>query len=683
MRPTTLVVVVLLLLFLNISASSQSRKMSIAPEPSWITCNNVDYTTTTLEHTAEDGYIDFVHEIQVSLADKCEYFRTGTKILSDAGVQNGSEISISFDPSYEQLIFHSIYILRDGEKINKLNLSKIKLLQQEKELNDFIYNGTLDAVLILDDVRKGDVIEYTYSLKGFNPIFQNRYSRSFLLGFSVPVIHVYYKIIVPHGRHLNVSTLHTNVQPSVSHQNGSTVYEWRGQNIEGADKQDYTPAWYDLYPKLLLSEFNSWQEVNQWAMQLFPAKTQLSSPVLKKIKEITSKYNTDEERVGAALRFVQDEIRYMGIESGINSHKPADPSKVFAQRFGDCKEKTYLLCQMFREMNIDASPVLINSYMKKGINNYLPAPTTFDHVTIRVKLKNQYYWFDPTISNQRGDIRTIYFPDYQMGLVVSEQTTGLSQINFKKHSSALVKEYIKVNSLAGNATMVVTTIRRGDEADRARDAYQNKSVKEIMKEYQKFYAAYFKDIAADSLKYVDDERTGDFTTTEYYSIPNIWEQDGDSRKISFTPFCIASTFTRPEEVTRTMPFTLSYPSNITEEIIVEMPEDWKVTEDELELANDNFKFRSRFYRSGNKIYLSANYESLKDFTSVEETDRYLSDVAHFDDNSNFEISYSASSVVVHETMKTGNKVQIAILALAAIIGGAIWWRKKRNLHERY
>ena len=108
----------------------------------------------------------------------------------------------------------------------------------------------------------------------------------------------------------------------------------------------------------------------------------------KKIKEIETANSSDEEKTKAALQFVQDDIRYMGIEIGENSHKPADPSKVFAQRFGDCKEKSYLLCVMLRAMNIDASPVLINTVSKKSISELLPAPTDFDHLTVRVKLDN-------------------------------------------------------------------------------------------------------------------------------------------------------------------------------------------------------------------------------------------------------------------------------------------------------
>ncbi len=182
------------------SVFSQSEKITVTKEPVWITKNTIDYSKKLLDKDAADGYIDISLEKQVYLAEQSEYIRRSKKIISQAGVQNGSEISVSFDPSYEQLTFHSIRIIRNGETLDRLQLSKIKTLHQEKELSSFIYNGLLDAVLIMDDVRQGDIIEYSYTVKGFNPIFKNKFASEFHLDYAVPVYEIYYKLIVPQQR---------------------------------------------------------------------------------------------------------------------------------------------------------------------------------------------------------------------------------------------------------------------------------------------------------------------------------------------------------------------------------------------------------------------------------------------------------------------------------------------------
>ena len=179
------------------------------------------------------------------------------------------------------------------------------------------------------------------------------------------------------------------------------------------------------------------KEVNDWAMQLFPFTNNLSQVLQKKADDIRTKFISPEKRILAALRFVQDDVRYMGIEMGENSHKPHPPEKVIVQRFGDCKDKSYLLCTLLRALGIEASPVLINSGYKKIISNWLPAATAFDHVTVKVKLNDNSFFFDPTIPYQRGSIADISYPDHQCGLAISDSTTDLTNIPI--HEKGIVK----------------------------------------------------------------------------------------------------------------------------------------------------------------------------------------------------------------------------------------------------
>ena len=352
--------------------------------------------------------LDF--EKQISLGLQSTYYKKSIRILSEAGVQNRSEINVSFDPSYNQLIFHTIRIIRDNSIINKLQPSKIKLIQQESELKKYLYNGTMSAVLFLEDVRKGDIIEYSYSIKGFNPVFSNKFSDELQAAFSIPLYNLFYKIIVPSNRSIRIKNTISKINYSENESAGSKSYEWNLNNIPAIHMQDETPTWYDPYNSILVSEFQNWKEVSDWAVKLFPVAARIPPSLQKKIDEINLKYQNPQQKITAALRFVQDDIRYMGIEMGKNSHQPNSPEKVFNQRFGDCKDKSYLLCTMLRAMNIQAEPVLINTEYKKKLFECLPAPTNFDHVTVRANLQGKWYWFDPTISFQRGKHRGYFIP---------------------------------------------------------------------------------------------------------------------------------------------------------------------------------------------------------------------------------------------------------------------------------
>ncbi|MFX8207373.1 transglutaminase domain-containing protein, partial [Acinetobacter baumannii] len=88
--------------------------------------------------------------------------------------------------------------------------------------------------------------------------------------------------------------------------------------------------------------------------------------------------STDPEaRLLAALRFVQREVRYLGIEMGANSHAPHPPETVLPRRYGDCKDKTLLTLTLLGRLGIPASPALVHTTERQAAAERLPTPWAF------------------------------------------------------------------------------------------------------------------------------------------------------------------------------------------------------------------------------------------------------------------------------------------------------------------
>lgn len=136
-------------------------------------------------------------------------------------------------------------------------------------------------------------------------------------------------------------------------------------NLPSFHLDDQIPGDLAAYPAVQLSEYSNWASVARWGAKIFIS----ASKPLKEVKKIAGKLKhvTDDDMnlVLRALRFVQDEIRYLGIEFGINSHKPYSPHIVLKRRFGDCKDKSLLLTLVLHELGIKAWPVLVNSECKR------------------------------------------------------------------------------------------------------------------------------------------------------------------------------------------------------------------------------------------------------------------------------------------------------------------------------
>jgi len=682
MKPSSYPAIVIVFFLLFDTGFAQLKKPRTGALPLWASVAKYSYNNNSLEREAEGGYLDLAFEKQVSLEQQSVYVRKVIKVLTESGVQNSSEISVAFDPSYQNLTFHSVKILRNNITIDQLNLSKFKTIQQESDLNRHIYDGSLSSVLFLEDVRKGDIIEYSYTIKGFNPIFQGKYSTVFDVDFEVPVGSLYYKLIVPNGREVTVRGRNTDIKPVIHEGTNERIYEWSLQWVKPRRIQDNLPSWYDPYSTIMVSEYRSWKEVSDWALNLFPLTTHISEELRTKIAEIIAQNATEEQRTLAALRFVQDDIRYMGIEMGESSHKPGDPNKIFSQRFGDCKDKSYLLCTMLRSMNIQAFPVLINTSCKKTINEWLPSSTAFDHATVQVQLNNTKYWFDPTISYQRGRINVISYPDYQYGLVVSPSTESLEKINTREPGKVRVKEVFSIPDMNGKARLKVTSYYTGTFADEIRSSFNNNSSYEMQKTFRDYYSSYYKKITADSISYQDDENTGLFVTTEIYSIDGIWDLEDGKKKASFAPFVINGLIKRPKDLDREMPFSLMWPVKYSEEIEINLPEDWTAEQNSETIKSSSFSMTAKLLHDGKKtIFLEYTYENLKDYVNADDIKEYTEAIDKRDKEFNYVLTYSVNDQTKILTAKkpnhsTRNGLYASLLVLF-MIGGIIWWVMKR------
>jgi transglutaminase-like putative cysteine protease len=617
----------LFLFVLLLSSRLSGQKISVGKEPSWILRNEMDYNTTAFPQGAEDGYMNLCVEKQVDLGSQCVYHRKVKKIITETGIQNGSEVSVSYDPSYERVIFHAIQLIRQGRTIDKLDLTKIRTVKQETELTRSVYNGTVTSVLFLEDVRKGDIIDYSYSLIGFNPVFNNKYNGFIETQLSAPVGHLFYRIVCPAGRTLYIKNEGTDCKPVITNQGTDKIYQWEFNKVSAIKLQDELPSWYDPAPTVMVGEYSSWNELCQWALPLFSSHRPLSRLLTEKIAEIRVDAGGDpKKKILQSLRFVQDEIRYLGIEMGVNSHKPNGPDKVLAQRYGDCKDKSFLLCTMLQALGVDAAPVLINTTYQNTISGWLPSPLDFDHATVRVRLDGRVYWLDPTIALQRGDLKDISFPDYKCGLVLTDTTTGLTLIPLQDSGQVIAQERFVLEDNYGPAKLEVTTRYTGSFADDIRSQLNSESRSDIQQRYQNFYNNYYSETKpSDSLVIEDDERTGMITTHEAYTINKLWDIKKGEGKAYFYGLLISSVLKKPQEQERQMPVAQTYPARYTEELEIRTPEDWNFDTSPSEIKSPAFSFTSFISTTDRILKIKFEYRSLRDYIPARDAAIFLAD----------------------------------------------------------
>lgn len=657
-----------------ISQQAASYFQTGAP-PAWVEWTVPAPKAAVNPDQASAGQVLTLIDTQINAVKGATFIHVVKDITSDTGVQSGANLSFSWDPSYQKLIIHQITIERGTNRMNRLEPSKFKIIQQEPDLDRQVYNGTLSAVLFLEDVRVGDRIEYAYTVRGRNPSLKGNYAARFILGWPMPVKHRQIRLLWPEGRPLNFRVHGSNVEPQVSTLGGLKEYVWNLQNVPGVTLEDQIPSWFMPYPWLEVSGYTNWAEVAGWAAGLF-VTTNADAPELRQeIANLRQPGATVEQTVQRALEFVQNDVRYLGIEFGPNSYHPTDPLTVLRQRYGDCKDKAFLFCTLLRGLGFHATPVLVSTACRRTLPDFLPAPMDFDHVIVRMEADGKTYWLDPTRTFQHGPIGQRYLPDYGFGLLVKAGEKKLTAIPASDAGAPETDtaEVFRPGGQKEPARLSVTTTYRGADAEWMRAVLAADGREILAKAYLNDYARRYPGVASSAPMVVNDSPNRDtLTITHTYVITNFWVLSADKERYTceFYPLGIHTWIMKPTTTVRSMPMMLSFPRRRVVETTIELPRPFKLTDFDKLIRGPASELRIQRRYNGQIVRLDYDYRALTNFVPVAETAEYLDSLDRMEKVLGYSLKWQSMDGLGKTSQFNWPIFLLAMFYTAAFAGGA-------------
>ena len=626
--------------FLNADPSQQIR---IDQEPSWVLVHSYNPGEKIPSDQVTDGFYCLLYDKQCNLSDSTVYTHIVIKILNNTGVQSKSEVKIDFDPSYESLSVHKMEVFRNGVRISHLNQdTPFKVIQREEELERYIYDGSLSVLHFLHDIRVGDIIEYSYSKKGFNPVFGKKYFDSFYMQMDFPIRKNRIRLIVPRGRKLYFKNHGTSAVPSIKETDANlNEYLWENENLEPAGAETDIPEWFNPFSSVQVSEFKDWEEVANLSLSLFAMPLKFSNDLEKQIEEIRLESPDKASRIRRTIEFVQNEIRYLGIEMGANGYRPTDPSLVYQRRYGDCKDKAFLLCVMLKSMDIPAWPVLVNTDLKQSLDEYHPSPVIFNHAIVLIKDGAFSYWIDPTLSNQGGLLKNLNNLDYRRGLIVEKGIRTLVPIPYDPETTKveLIERY-QIQEGNGNSEINIEEKHYNNSADDLRDYLSSVSSKDFQKEFYKYYLLQYPHAKILPLEIKDEKDRDLIRITAKVLVDKIWKDSRENKnrqEIDFYSYFIRENLTRPENVKRTVPYAIGYPCHINHLIEIRLPKGFEFEEEKTSIIKNYLNFSRRVLFLKNFLMIDQEYRTLKDYVPPGKIDDYNGTVDEIEKNISYGI----------------------------------------------
>ncbi|BDD06783.1 DUF3857 domain-containing protein [Aureibacter tunicatorum] len=611
--------VLIFLFFLGVSFNSFSNKPNWAIETSYAK----PLTASEQQNFGDVYYLLINSQYNISLSEY--YFKSVLHIISEQGVQNYSRIDLEYDPSYQEIEWLEVSVIRNGKKLNKLDSDLIISLDVENQAERHLYNKSKTQSINLKDIRKGDVLIYSYLRKGDNPILKDKFNTKGQFNYSERIGKISRSIIYKNDRKFNTNYINPikELQYSKTESNGYVIEKWEAENISPVYYEDGTPSWHNVNTAIEISEDNDWGDVRLWAFDLFDQEID-QKRVSAELQKIIKDGQTENEKITAIIRFVQDDIRYLGFEDGIHAYLPHNPAEILDQRFGDCKDKSLLLVTMLKAIGVEAYPVLVNTIALKGLINKLPSRRAFNHCIVQIK-NNGTFWIDPTLKLQGGDYRSMFWPNYEYGLVINSDDTKLTEISPNTNSSITTNEYLTVGKPEESSEFKIETLYYGEAADTQRNYIQSTSKSKMTQNYNDFYASKFNAIDREATKItVEDNREDNIVKIiEEYTISDLWKSLNDSSNVHtfrIGPYSMAGSITYPETKDRKSPYWILYPTNLTHHIWLQMPHQWSLSQDNIKYYSNslNSYYLSEYISNSNTIHLNYKYKTNNNYVPLEE-----------------------------------------------------------------
>ena len=314
----------------------------IAPAAAWVR-HDAPVITDPPAREAADGveYLTVERQIRLTSQGTDTYSAFVQRLVSEAGVDQLSSLSIDFDPHSDRLVLHQLQVTRGALVIDQLRKARITVIQRERDLEKGLLDGTLTLTAVLEDIRPGDIVAYSYTMHTNDPVLGNRYNETFTTQWSSPVHWSRIRLLQPEGRVIHFDHVGNDVEPVIRRAGAQKETVWQWQDLAGIRNEDGLPSWHIHYPQLRLSEWDSWKAVVDWSLPLY-RRAALTPPLKALVDEWSKESPDDDVRIMKALRFVQDQVRYTGIEIGPGAFQPTDPTRVLERRYGDCKDKALM-----------------------------------------------------------------------------------------------------------------------------------------------------------------------------------------------------------------------------------------------------------------------------------------------------------------------------------------------------
>ncbi|URW76999.1 DUF3857 domain-containing protein [Sphingomonas donggukensis] len=547
-----------------VAGTDAAADIRYGPVPAWAS----PVPTPTAGPTPPDAplriaYLD--NQVRVVPAGEEVFSAYRLTVLKPDALSAGN-VTVTWMPSAGSATVHYLRLIRDGQASDVLAGTKFTILQREAGLEQSMLDGERTATLQVPGLRVGDTLEFAVTTTRREPAFGTHVAGiGALPGTGIPGAYRY-RLVWPAAKALTWRASSDLAPGKPTLANGEKAVAFELRDPAGALPTEGAPARYNVRRLIEYSDFARWSDVSRQMWPLYDRAVQAAAgvPLRAEAAKIAALSSDPAVRAAAALRLVQDDIRYVYVGLDGGNYRSATVAETWQRRFGDCKAKTVLLLALLRELGIAAEPVLVSATGGDGTDARLPSPRMFDHVLVRAQIAGKTHWLDGTRAGDRY-LDTLPPPAFRWALPLSAAGAELAPVAARAPDAPSFVGVIDIDARAGldkDAKVTARNILRGDEAYQMRARVAAMAAEDADRAIKAYWRQQIDWMEPDKVGWTYDERRAAFAFTATGTGKPGWTgtaAEGRSLTLVGAGFYAPDQLRRPKEQDQSAPWAIEYP----------------------------------------------------------------------------------------------------------------------------
>ena len=343
----------------------------------------------------------------------------------------------------------------DGDKYKKVKIGEQKTTSSSS--NSVFYDDVKETSFDFPALTQNAIehVEVTQFHKDAHLL------TPFYLPGTLPVINSTYTVTVPND--ITIKYIVKNdpkgiFQFTVDKKRKETIYTWTAKNVKGDDSYGNAPDFRYFVPHIIvyiaayqgengLQNFlSSSEDLYKWNYSFTKELNTSQDEALKKIVDsVTAGKTTETDKAKQIYRWVQQHIKYVAFENGLEGFRPRQAADVCSKRYGDCKDMSSIITQMLRMAGIKAYYTWIGTRSLPYYYNEVPLPMVDNHMISAASINNEWVFLDGTDPHAKYGMPPSSIQDKDAMIAISDNEYKIIRVPVTAAANSLAVDSTTIN----------------------------------------------------------------------------------------------------------------------------------------------------------------------------------------------------------------------------------------------